>query len=139
MLYVCMFNIIIFLIYKILKKHTNSFHFLLTFAPKSVIIPHLKDKEVKVMKDTILSLLENRHTAQFKAVVNLIIAPAILFYLTGSMLSSAMWIIFVSWVYKVYKRDTENGRVFFQFMSNIVVGLALMLCLYAFVVLVSIL
>lgn len=91
------------------------------------------------MREGIAKILENRHTAGFKAIVNLIVVPVILGYLTKSIISSILWIVFLTWLYKFHKKNTENGRVFFEYMKNIVITLLSILLISAFVILTSVL
>lgn len=58
-------------------------------------------------------------TANFKATMNALIIPISLSLLTETLLSGIVWILFVCYIYKFQKVNTENGKVFFEYISFI--------------------
>lgn len=83
---------------------------------------------------TLFNLLRsNINTADFKATINSIVIPVVLFFSTGTLLSSIIWVLFVCYIYKFQKVNTENGRVFFEYISFILTILSILIFIVALI------
>jgi len=58
-------------------------------------------------------------TSDFRAIMNAIVVPALLSLVTQSLLSGIIWVLFVCYIYKFQKVNTERGRVFFEYLKFI--------------------
>ena len=90
------------------------------------------------MKEIKSKISEHIQTSEFKGIFHLIVVPLMLLYISSNAIAPLLFIVSLSLFYLFFKKNTENGRVFFEFMGIIAIVLSLALLMLLLVILIAI-